>query len=183
MKKPSFSFQRQSRRVVLPVLALLLVAGISQAQLASVGLRYGHGFGGEDFDQYDLSVSMALPWQRSYDSGWLLHADVEGLIGVLTLDGDTAVKPSIMPSLILTSPGKRIDFLAGLGFGVMLGDTEFSDDHDLGGPFFLQGQVGFRVHLTDKFFTGYRYYHQSNAGIYSSNDSVNLHQVEIGYRF
>ncbi|WP_407642629.1 acyloxyacyl hydrolase [Desulfopila aestuarii] len=32
-------------------------------------------------------------------------------------------------------------------------------------------------------FAGYRCYHQSNAHIYSSNNSVNLNQVEIGWTF
>lgn len=165
-------------------LLLLLLSSISQAAAVSdVSFRYGKGFRGTDFDQFDLAASMDLPWQTTFDSGWVIRSQVEGILGVLTWDGDTAVKPSVMPDLVITSPGGRVDLIAGLGCGVMIGDTEFSDDHDLGGPFFLQGQAGVRFHITKNVFAGYRYYHQSNAGIYDSNDSVNLNQVEIGWKF
>jgi len=163
---------------------LFLSAGVAGAELEDIGFRYGHGFDGNEFDQFDLFLTMDLPWQKTFAGGWMLRSDIEGILGVLTWDGDTAVKPSVMPNLVLTTPGKKVDFIAGLGLGVMIGDTEFDDDeHDLGGPFFFQGQAGFRLHLSERYFLGYRYYHQSNAGIYDSNASVNLNQIELGYRF
>jgi len=174
---------RRAGIALMAVAMFSLVANTSHAALDNVGFRYGHGFDGKEFDQFDLFLTMDLPWQKTFDGGWMLRSNIEGILGVLTWDGDTAVKPSIMPNLVLTTPGKKVDFIAGLGLGVMIGDTEFDDDHDLGGAFFLQGQAGFRVHLTERFFLGYRYYHQSNAGIYDNNNSVNLNQIELGYRF
>jgi hypothetical protein len=118
--------------------------------------------------------------------GWVLHSEVDGILSVLTWNGDTAVKPSVMPSLVLSSPAGQVDLIAGVGVGWMFGETDFGDDgdqHDLGGPFFLQGQVGFRVNVTDKVFVGYRYFHQSNAGIYNHNASVNINQIELGWSF
>ena len=88
-----------------------------------------------------------------------------------------------MSNVLVTSPAGKLDVIAGIGMGVMLGDTKFSDDHDLGGPFFFQGQVGVRWYFIENIFAGYRYYHQSNAHIYSSNNSVNLNQVELGWKF
>ncbi len=173
------------RRCIFSIIALSIcfATTASSFELASVGVRYGQGFRGTDFDQYDISATMDLPWQKECPYNWLLHSDIEGILSVLTWDGDTAVKPSVMPNLILSTPGGMVDFIAGLGLGVMFGDTEFDGDHDLGGAFFFQGQAGFRVNVTDNVFVGYRYYHQSNAGIYNSNDSVNLNQVEIGWKF
>lgn len=153
------------------------------AETTSVGLRYGKGFRGTDFDQYDLVVSRDFSWQKSCPYGWRMRSDIEGILSVLTWDGDTAIKPSVMPNLILSSPGKKVDLIAGIGLGVMIGDTEFSDDHDLGGAFFFQGQAGFRVSITENIFLGYRYFHQSNADIYDRNASINLNQVEIGWKF
>lgn len=164
-------------------LSLCFAVTASSFELSSAALRYGKGFRGTDFDQYDLSATMDLPWQKKCAGDWLLHADVEGILSLLTWSGDTAVKPSIMPNLIISTPEGLIDFIAGLGLGVMLGDTEFDGDHDLGGAFFFQGQAGFRVNVTDTIFVGYRYYHQSNAGLYNSNDSVNLNQIEVGWKF
>ena len=160
-----------------------MIASSSWAEPGSVGVRYGKGIRGKGYDQFDLYASKDLSWQRSWPDSWLLRSDVEGILGVLTWDGDTAVKPSLMSNLILSSPGKKVEFVAGIGLGVMFGDRYLSDDHDLGGPFFLQGQAGFRVSLADDFFVGYRYYHQSNGKIYANNDSVNLNQIEIVRKF
>lgn len=169
------------------VLVGLLFCGMpdcSQAEvIKDVSFRYGRGFNGSDFDQFDIALSTALPWRKTFDSGWLMHSGVEGIMGVLTWDGDTAVKPSVMANLLITSATGKLDMIAGMGMGVMLGDTEFSDDHNLGGPIFFQGQAGIRWHFTESFFAGYRYYHQSNAGIYSNNNSVNLNQIEVGWQF
>lgn len=171
------------RVVVMVVLSFIILSEVAQAEINDVSFRYGRGFDGKDFDQFDLVVSMSLPWEKPLDNGWLMHSTIEGILGVLTWDGDTAVKPSVMPNLVFTSPGGKLDLVGGLGMGVMIGDTEFNDDHNLGGEFFLQGQLGLRWYFVENFFAGYRYYHQSNAGIYSSNNSVNLNQVEVGWKF
>lgn len=167
-------------------LLFCLMASVSWAELSRVGLRYGKGFLDSDFDQYDLYVSMDLPWQTEAPLGWMLRSEIDGILSVLTWDGDTAVKPSIMPSLVLSSPGRKVDIIAGMGLGWMFGATDFGDGSDrseLGGPFFLQGQLGFRLNVTDKIFVGYRYYHQSNAGIYNENNSVNINQIELGWNY
>lgn len=184
MKLPWKRCPRRMCSIVSTIISLCLLPTISPAEVTDVGLRYGRSFGDTDFEQYDLSASLDLPWRKTYSSNWLLRTGLEGMASVLTWDGDTAFKPSLMTNLLLSSPGGRVDFIVGLGLGVMIGDTEFDDgDHDLGGPFFLQGQAGFRLGLTDNVFIGYRYFHQSNAEIYESNDSVNIHEVEIGWRF
>jgi len=174
------------RTYMFLVLSSLLLAGIpisSQAEVKDVNFRYGRGFSGDEFDQFDIAMSMPLEWQKDLGSGWLMHSDLEGILGVLTWDNDTALKLSVMPNLLMTSPSGKLELIAGIGMGVMLGETEFGNDHDLGGPFFLQGNLGVRWYLTESFFAGYRYYHQSNAKIYSNNSSVNLNQVEIGWKF
>ncbi|SHO50864.1 hypothetical protein [Desulfopila aestuarii] len=131
---------RTCKILFFAVLSFFAMTMCSQAEVKDVSFRYGRGFDGKDFDQFDIAVSMALPWQRSLNSGWLTHFDVEGILGVLTLDGDTAVKPSVMSNVLVTSPAGKLDVIAGIGMGVMLGETKFSDDHDLGGPFFSRGR-------------------------------------------
>lgn len=180
------SYPKKKFFCIMLTLSFSLMSNTAQAELSRVGLRYGKSFQDTDFYQYDLFVSMGLPWQTEVPWGWVLRSEVDGLLSVLTWDGDTAVKPSIMPNLVLSSPGRRVDLIAGLGAGYMFGETDFgdiSDQQNLGGPFFLQGQVGFRLNVTDGIFLGYRFYHQSNAGLYTENDSVNINQLEFGWNY
>ena len=169
----------------LAVLGFFTAPVMSRAEMPSVGLYYGRGLGETDFNQYDLHVALPLHWQKSFSSQWVIHSDIEAIVSVLEHE-ETAFKPSLMVNMIFSSPGNKVDIIAGLGAGFMIGDTLFKDDesyHDLGGPFFMQGQVGIRLYLTDHIFAGCRYFHQSNAGIYEQNDSLNLGQFEIGWRF
>jgi hypothetical protein len=171
---------------IIPVLLgfCLLPAGSGAAE-TSFGLPYGRGFGDKEFNQYDLHLNLALPWEKSLSSGWRMHGDLETILSLLELE-EQAFKPSLMSNLVLSSPEGKVDVFFGVGFGAMFGETEFpaeDETFNLGGAFFLQGQAGVRVYMTDHFFAGCRYYHQSNGGIYDYNDSVNLAQVEIGWRF
>lgn len=179
-------YPKKKLLLIVLTVTFCLLSNAAQADLSKVGLRYGKGFQDADFDQYDLFVSMELPWRTEVSSGWVLRSEIDVFLSALTWDGDTAVKPSVMPNLVLSTPGGRVDIIAGLGVGYMFGETDFGDDSDqqnLGGPFFLQGQLGFRLNVTDDIFLGYRYYHQSNADIYSENDSVNLNQLEFGWSY
>lgn len=157
-------------------------SGSGAADVSSLSLRYGNGFGGTDFHQVDLACSFPVLLQP-HSEDWALSAEVEGIFSVLTLGGESVYKPSVMPNLILSSPGRRVDYLLGIGAGVMFGDTDFNNEHSLGGPFFLQGQAGIRVRIADNIFIGYRYYHQSNGKIYHHNSGVNLNQVELSWKF
>ena len=160
-----------------------ITATTSWAELASVGIGYGKGFRGTDFKQLNLQFSVDLPLHRLNRNSWVLRSDIEGILSVLTWGDDTAFKPSIMPNIILSSPGGKLDLLAGIGFGYMIGETTFGGDHDLGGPFFFQSKIGFHIGLTSNTYVGYHYYHQSNGGTYSSNDSVNSNHIEVIWKF
>ena len=76
----------------------------------------------------------------------------------------------------------RVYFVFGIGTGFMMGETDL-EDHNLGGPFFLSSKVGLLFVLSEHFGIEYNYYHQSNAGIYDFNASLNMHHVALSYRF
>lgn len=156
-----------------------MTATTSWAELSSVGIGYGQSFRGTGFEQYNLQFSMDQPSHKVFSNSWGLRSDLEVVLSILTWDGDTAFKPSVMRNIILSSPRGKVDLLAGIGVGVMFGDTVFSDDHDLGGPFFFQSKIGFHIGVSSKYYVGYHYYHQSNGRIYNSNDSVNSNHIEL----
>jgi len=60
----------------------------------------------------------------------------------------------------------------------MAGETKFTK-HDLGGPFFLASKLGLRLLIGKGWGLEYIYYHQSNAGIYEHNASLNMLQAAI----
>ena len=64
----------------------------------------------------------------------------------------------------------------------MTGDTEFTDQN-LGGEFFWSSKLGLQLLLGSRFGIEYSYYHQSNAGIYEYNASLNMHQLALTLRF
>lgn len=113
---------------------------MTEIRIKDLSFRYGYSLKDDEFDQYDAAITVPLSWQKQYASGWLLHSNMEGILSLLTWSGDTAVKPSIMPNLVLTTPNKKVDFLAGLGLGVMIGDTEFGEDEDLGARSFFKAR-------------------------------------------
>jgi hypothetical protein len=130
-----------------------------------------------------MSFTKDLDYSKKIGDQWTLRSDIEGVVGVLSWDGDIAVKPSVMSNLILSTPVRKVDIVAGVGFGVMFGDKVFNDDHDLGGAFFVESVLGFRYRISSKSYLGYHYYHQSNGKMYANNDSVNLHQIELTWKY
>jgi len=54
---------------------------------------------------------------------------------------------------------------------------------DLGGAFNIVGEIGVDLRPVPFFSMGYRFHHMSNAGIYDNNPGLNLHLVELAWRF
>jgi hypothetical protein len=75
-----------------------------------------------------------------------------------------------------------VNFIIGLGTGFMVGETEFTD-HNLGGAFLLNSKLGVQLLLGEHWGLEYVFYHQSNAGIYNYNASLNMHQLAFAYNF
>ncbi len=150
-----------------------------------IGGTYGREFlHNTDVEQYELFVRAPLPYQKQTDSGLKIATAVE--IGAATIrersgDTDSAGRFSVMPQVSL-SPHQNLNFFVGLGAGFMVGNTEFTDQN-LGGEFLLASKLGLEILLGDHFKIGYSYYHQSNAGIYEYNSSLNMHQLALSCSF
>lgn len=173
------------RMLLIPGTVLCCTAIAMPAMAVEIGGTYGREFlHNTDVEQYELFVRVPLPYQKQTDSGWKIASAVE--IGAATIreknsDNDSAGRFSVMPQVSL-SPHQNINFFVGLGAGFMVGNTEFTDQ-DLGGEFLLASKVGLEFLLGEHFKIGYSYYHQSNAGIYEHNSSLNMHQLALSCSF
>ena len=117
-----------------------------------------------------ISDSLKLSTQMEYSLGFLEDTSP---------GGDSTMRFAVMPRLLLT-PSPYFDLNLGFGAGYMSGETEYPR-HNLGGSFFFQSKVGISIHVTKKLSLGYLFFHQSNAGLYSYNASLNTFQMEITY--
>jgi hypothetical protein len=64
----------------------------------------------------------------------------------------------------------------------VISKDEFGDE-ELGGPFQFTSHIGLNVVFYDHYSLGYRLQHMSNAGFYDHNPGVNMHMLEVEYRF
>jgi len=133
-----------------------------------------------DLLQYEMFVREPLPYKTIVADTLLVSSVVELGIGIIResqVEHSEVGKVSLMPELVLR-PYDRIHYLVGLGAGLMAGETKFTK-HDLGGPFFLASKLGLRLLIGKGWGLEYIYYHQSNAGIYEHNASLNMLQAAI----
>ena len=152
---------------------------------AEVGFGYGlEARGDTKLQQYELFDRLPLSYTTEWGDIFTVSTAVEFGAAFIYYNGpDDAVtgRFSAMPMIIL-SPHKNINILGGAGVGVMAGQTKFGE-HDLGGPFLFNAKFGLQILLGDSWGIEYTFYHQSNGNIYGSNDSLNMNQVAITYRF
>lgn len=167
-------------------LVLFLAAAGAAAEARVVALDARAGFSsnrsdGEFFHLYQAGVGFRLPWQFQFGTGWGLRTGFGVHAGILRADQDNSFLFSLGPNLKLDLPGGILFLTAGARAGVM--SDHSLGEADLGGAFTFDTDVGISANPGSKWFAGYRWQHLSNASIYEGNPSVNLHAVDIGYRF
>lgn len=170
---------------------LLVVMGLSTAFIPStllaveVGLGYARQMRSEsELDQYEIFDRYPLSYTTEWFNIGKVTTAVEFGAALLHYYGpDAAVtgRFSAMP-MIIVSPVEHFNILAGIGAGFMVGQTEFGD-HDLDGPILFNAKIGLQFLLGESWGMEYTYYHQSNGSIYDSNDSLNMNQLSVTYRF
>lgn len=167
---------------------LFIILGVSSsfAEMSSqLGVGYGMQFrNNHDLEQYEVFWRQPLSYKTTLGDTWNVSTDIElaaALIRESNSDNDGTGRFSIMPQVIL-SPHDMVNFIIGLGTGFMVGETEFTD-HNLGGAFLLNSKLGVQLLLGEHWGLEYVFYHQSNAGIYNYNASLNMHQLAFAYNF
>ncbi len=171
------------------ILVLLLISSATQSAAVndvgwrSVGLRAGidDNRNDEDFKQYEGSASWLLPWHRQWDSGWRFGTYLEASAGVLRGGGESGFVGSIGPGLYLTGFNNKLDISMGIN-PTIISKHKFGDEN-LGGPVEFTSHIGLNLNFARHFTIGYRLQHMSNCVIYEHNPGLNMHMIEVGYRF
>ncbi|MEE4134629.1 MAG: acyloxyacyl hydrolase [Desulforhopalus sp.] len=175
------------RVIVLTALTMLVISRpfTANAGEGQLGFGYGQTFrGNTDLRQYELTWRQPLGWKTNLTETIPLSALLEagaGLIDETGSDESPTFRLALMPMARLEAHA-NLHLFAGLGFGFMAGETEFTG-HNLGGPFFLNSKLGVQIILGKRLSLEYLYYHQSNAGIYDFNASLNIHHLAISWKF
>jgi hypothetical protein len=137
----------------------------------------------EDFQQYDVAVAARLPWSWYSESGWGVGTRAMASVGALTAAGDTAFLTTFVPGIFA---GPRDSVLSvDLGAGVALLSRREFGRQDFGGIFQFALTLGLTlpVPFTERFGIGYRFHHLSDAGLYDGGKGVDVHMLEITYKF
>ena len=149
----------------------------------SIGLRAGMSDhrNDEDFKQYEGFATWSLPWFRQWDSGWTMGTYLEANAGVLRGGGESAFVGSIGPGIYFIGFKGKIDISMGIN-PTIISQHKFGDE-DLGGPIEFTSHIGLNLNFARHFTIGYRLQHMSNGVLYEKNPGLNMHMIEVGYRF
>lgn len=162
---------------------IILVICRGNAQTYLVGVRGGASFGKNpgNFQEADVFTGIYLPWLWGYQNGLNLKPRVEGSVGWLNNEGDSAFVGTLGPVLEL----RKGNFPVTLEGGVSLSALSRSDfpQRNLGGWFEFTDHAGLNWHITKSITLGCRYQHMSNAGFYRHNPGLNLVMLSFGYAF
>ncbi len=149
----------------------------------SIGLRGGvdDNHNDEDFKQYESFATWSLPWIWHPSLNWTIGTYLEANAGMLRGDGESAFVGSIGPGIYFTGFKERIEISMGIN-PTIISQHKFGDE-DLGGPVQFTSHIGVNLNFARHFTIGYRLQHMSNGILYDKNPGLNLHMIEIGYRF
>jgi hypothetical protein len=149
----------------------------------SIGLRAGvnDNRNDEDFKQYEGFTTWKLPWSRQWDSGWTLGSYLEATGGVLRGGGESAFVGSIGPGIYFTHFNEKIDISMGIN-PTIISKHKFGDEN-FGGAIEFTSHIGLNINFARHCTLGYRLQHMSNGGLYENNPGLNMHMIELGYRF
>jgi Lipid A 3-O-deacylase (PagL) len=137
----------------------------------------------EHFQQYDVSFTAGLPWSWYSESGWGVGTRLMTSVGALYGGGDTAFLTTLVPGFFVGPRDSVLSFDLG-GGAALLSRHEFGSQ-DFGGnfQFVLTFGLTLPVPFTKNLGVGYRFHHMSDWGLYHSAKGVDVHMLEITYKF
>lgn len=172
-------------RIIAGALAASSIAFSAHSSSGQLGFGYGREFrGNRELHQYELTWRQPLPWKKLVADTLPLSTAIElgmALIDERGSDESPTFRLALMPRATL-EVHDNLHLFAGLGPGFMTGETEFTD-HNLGGRFCINSKLGVQVLFGERLGLEYSFYHQSNAGIYDYNASLNMHHLAISFLF
>tara|TARA_Y100001949_G_scaffold120739_1_gene102703 strand:+ start:279 stop:737 length:459 start_codon:yes stop_codon:yes gene_type:complete len=136
----------------------------------------------EEFEEYDVAVNFALPWQSYSTSGWGRGSRLMASVGILRGAGEDALVVSLVPELTLGSEDGRFTLDLGIG-GALFSRSRFGAQ-DYGGPFQFVLTLGVSAPLYKKLGLGYRFLHYSDASVNGPHTiGADFHMIEFNQRF
>jgi len=165
------------------VLLSVPLAHSEEFRLESAGLRYGfsaraHTSG---FKQSDVFVNLNLPWSWDILSRWHLQSRLDCCAGWLGGNGQDAAIFACGPSLLLQRDHMPLSFEFGSAPALLTRDTFGSED--LGSLIQFESYAGLDLNLGRHTRLGYRYQHLSNAHLDRHNPGLNMHAIQVSWRF
>lgn len=175
-----------------PVMRALLVALILSSAGAvelraqepgwsKAGFRGAYGYSrSDDFHQYEVFAAHRMRLSFSLPHDWVAQGYWEMSAGRLSHDETDAFVFTAGPVMVLRKAQSPWFFEIGSRPG-LISEHDFGKA-EYGGPFQFtsHGGVGFSFRELE---LAYRIQHMSNASIYSKNDGLDIHVVEVGWRF
>lgn len=194
-RRNAYRWPSRERTLRVLVLVLGLLAGFQEAghahelELLSIGTRAGVNsklFGippteREDFYQSEVFAVIGLPHGWEAPSGWKMRWRITASAGVLGVASDTGFIAELTPGVAFTAPSSKLTFDLGAG-GAYLSDYRFGDQN-IGGPVQIIAHCGITYDLSGDVSLGWRFHHMSDAHIYGRNRGVDMHLLELSYRF
>lgn len=137
---------------------------------------------GESYHAYEFFATSPLPWQWEWPQGWDLSSHIEMSIGRLSAAGKTGWIVAAAPGITWHPQSwRRLSLLANIGVA-WVSEYNFGEQA-IGGPIQFILSPGLRYRLGPKWYLSYRYRHTSNSALYRPNPGLELHFLELSYRF
>jgi hypothetical protein len=151
--------------------------------LESVGFRYDFSARDptSDFKQSDVFVNLNLPLSWDILSRWHLQWRLDCCAGWLGGNGQDAAIFACGPSLLVQRDHFPLSFEFGSAPALLTRDTFGSED--LGSLIQFESYAGLDLNLGRHTRLGYRYQHMSNAHLDRHNPGLNMHAIQVSWRF
>lgn len=167
----------------IALLVLMWSSNVDAGEWWSVGVRgavAGRSVDGVTPKMYQAYGSWSWrQWQAA--NGVRTRLLVDGALGAITAEGDSGAMAALGLSLSVGDASERVVGLVGIS-PTWLGEDRF-DGVEFGGSFHFTSHIGLALRIGPHAHIGYRYQHTSNASIEDPNPGIDLHMLELGYRF
>jgi len=180
---------KQKTLATLFFLCFVFCSSIGQGREAgwdTVGIRAGADFtdshsGVENFQLYEAFANYLLPGKWGGAPGLELRTRLDGSAGALKRRDKAGFIGTVGPSLALGMLGDRVEWDAGASVAYL--SRYHFPYRNLGGPVQFVLHSGLGVYPLRNLGLAYRFEHISNSDLYGHNPGLNLHILELKYRF
>lgn len=134
-----------------------------------------------DFEQFDVVGVLGFPSRWEIPGDWTARYQLNTTAGLLRGDEALGGITTLTGGIAITKEQWRTTLDIGVG-GALLSKWRFPGQN-VGGPLQIIAHGGVLFHLPGNILAGYRFHHMSDGTIYGNNRGVDLHLLELRYRF